>query len=103
MKRNTLREITGVSSLENASPLPLGEYNWKNNNKYLYSIVHSFIDIYGFEKSQPKKWSVFARYKQILMTQEQRGGTIGIYSIGVKMTLKVGSTPMETTLSNKRL
>ena len=27
----------------------------------------------------------------------ERGGTIGTYSSGAKMTLKVGLTPMETT------
>ena len=31
------------------------------------------------------------------MTLVERGGTIGTYSSGVKMTLKVRITPMETT------
>ena len=31
------------------------------------------------------------------MTQEERGGIIGTDSSGVKMTLKVRLTPMETT------
>ena len=50
-----------------------------------------------FLNLEQKKWSFIARYKQILMTQDKRGGKVGIYSSGVKMTLKVGLAPMETT------
>ena len=35
--------------------------------------------------------------KQILMTQEERGGIVETYSSGVKTTLKVRITPMQTT------
>ena len=31
------------------------------------------------------------------MTWDERGGIVGIYSSGVKMTLKVRLTPMKTT------
>ena len=31
-----------------------------------------------------------------MMTYEERGGIVGIYSSGVKMTLKVRKAPMET-------
>ena len=31
----------------------------------------------------------------------ERGGTIGTYSTGIKMTLKVGLTPMETTINSE--
>ena len=34
--------------------------------------------------------------KQTLMTKVERGGTIGTYSSGVKMTLKVGLRPVGT-------
>ena len=36
------------------------------------------------------------------MTQEEGGGIVGIYSSGVKMTLKVGLVPMETTEMNEK-
>ena len=32
--------------------------------------------------------------------QEERGGIVGIYSSGVKMTLKVGLVAMKTTVYN---
>ena len=35
--------------------------------------------------------------KQILMTEEERGGIVGIYSSGVKMTLNVRKPPMDST------
>ena len=41
--------------------------------------------------------SSFEKYKKFLMTQEERGGIVRIYSSGVKMTLKVRIAPMETT------
>ena len=31
------------------------------------------------------------------MTEDERGGMVGIFSSGVKTTLKVRTTPMETT------
>ena len=37
------------------------------------------------------------------MTQEERGDIVGIYSSGVKMTLKVGLVPMETTFIGQEL
>ena len=40
--------------------------------------------------------------KQILMTWEERGGIVGIYSSGVKTTLKVRIAPMETTTQQVR-
>ena len=39
--------------------------------------------------------------KQILMSLVERAGIVGTYSSGVKMTLKVKITPMETTLCCK--
>ena len=38
------------------------------------------------------------KHQKKLMTQEGRGGILGIYSSGVKTALKVWSTPMETTI-----
>ena len=37
------------------------------------------------------------------MTQDNRGGIVGTYSSGVKMTLKVLFTPMETTVTSNYL
>ena len=57
------------------------------------------IGVFSLVKNlEPKKRSLFARYKLILMSQEERGGIVGIYSTRVKITLKVGLVPMETTL-----
>ena len=35
---------------------------------------------------------------KLAATQEERGGILGIYFSGVKMTLKVRIAPMETTV-----
>ena len=42
--------------------------------------------------------SLFVKYKHILMTECERGGLDGIFSIGTNSALKVGLVPMETTI-----
>ena len=56
--------------------MALLRFAWKVQNKYKWRMIKK-------KKSRTKKWGIFE--------------IVGIYSSGVKMTLKVWFTPMETS------
>ena len=72
-------------------------------------IVHSFKDIYGFVKSRTKKVECFCKVQKntdevggkreyfTVNTIWSIGETGDIYSSRVRLTLKVGLKPMEST------
>ena len=72
------------------------------HTRCIFFIVLINVDIYGLTcLAQRERQSQFVTNPlftwKVLMTQEERGGIVGIYSSGVKMTLKVWFTPMKTT------